>query len=679
MDHDETPTGPSAHAGHCANCGAALAHDQRYCLTCGTRRGPLPRVMDGTLRELRAPEMPSALVPVGAAVADDEEPDEPVSSSPGWLPAISLPTPRVASLAVMAMLSFGVVAGSLTAPGGIDALAKTFVVSVTPSSHPPQPIAGNTGGGGGGGGPQTQQTITVTSPAPTTPAGTTSSGGGGGGTSGGASGGGNGSAAVTLPPIKHVFMIMLSGQGYNQAFGTSTGHTYLGKTLPAQGELLSDYYGVASSSLANEVALFSGQGPTNQTVADCPQYNPITPGTTAGQYDQVQGDGCVYPQSTPTLPDELDANGYTWKAYLQSSTSAPAGQPATCRHPASGASDPNNTPQSNDPYVTWRNPFVYFQSITSSPVCAASDVDLGQLSKDLKQTTTTPNVSYIAPDVCDDGADQPCAPGSPSGLAAADTFLQTVVPEILHSPAYKADGMIVITFDNAPQSGPTADTSSCCDQPVFPNLTGGASSGTSTTISSTTSTGGTPTDTTSTSSTAPTPTTATSTTDTTPASTSSTSVTGTPPTTPTSGTSSTTGTTPGDASCAPPGTTSGTGTTTTGTTSTSTASTTTSGATTPPTTTGSTSTPTTTSSTTTTSTPTTTGASTGTPCGGGQVGALVLSKYVQAGSSDVASQFNHFSLLRTIEDLFAIKHLGYSADAALPEFDSSVFNAATSG
>ena len=34
---------------------------------------------------------------------------------------------------------------------------------------------------------------------------------------------GSGSAAVTLPPIKHVFLVMLSGQGFNQSFGDDQG------------------------------------------------------------------------------------------------------------------------------------------------------------------------------------------------------------------------------------------------------------------------------------------------------------------------------------------------------------------------------------------------------------------------------------------------------------------------
>ncbi len=44
--------------------------------------------------------------------------------------------------------------------------------------------------------------------------------------------------------------------------------------------------------------------------------------------------------------------------------------------------------------------------------------------------------------------------GAPAGLAAIDPFLEKVVQEIELSPAYGEGGLIAITFDRAPQSGP---------------------------------------------------------------------------------------------------------------------------------------------------------------------------------------------------------------------------------
>jgi hypothetical protein len=62
------------------------------------------------------------------------------------------------------------------------------------------------------------------------------------------------------------------------------------------------------------------------------------------------------------------------------------------------------------------------------------------------------------------------------------------------------------------------------------------------------------------------------------------------------------------------------------------------------------------------------------PPGGGQVGALLLSPFVKSGTTN-QEPFNHFSLLRTIERLFGLPHLGYAAAAGVGSFEASVFSA----
>ncbi|MGZ4166940.1 MAG: alkaline phosphatase family protein, partial [Solirubrobacteraceae bacterium] len=617
MDRDD-PSGLRSRIGsRCANCGARLATDQRYCLSCGTRRGPLPAAVDSTLHEMRAgpvaaaPLAPARFAPApGGAEPEAAEPGTagPAAAEPEARPpfGLQMPTPRVASLLVMAVLSFGVVAGSLTGPGGVEALAHSFVISLPPvASAPATTGAGSAGSDASGGGSQQAITETITEPTPsggggaTTPAATTPATGTGTGTGTTPA---SGSAAVSLPPIKHVFVVMLSDQGYTQSFvATHSSDPYLSSTLRKQGELVTDYYGVASSSLASEIALLSGQGPTQETAANCPVFNAIAPTANAAS-SQVIGNGCVYPQTTGSLPAELTDNGNTWRGYIQGIDQGPAGTPKSCRYPTPGSPDPNQAATATDPYVTRLNPFVYFAALTSGTECAQDDVGVDQLATDLKQVRTTPNLSYIAPDACHNGSDTPCMAGAPAGLAQADAFLKTVIPEIEASPAYKQDGMIIVTFDQAPQAGPNFDATSCCDQPTFPNLSGAA--GTTATAATTTD-----------------PTTSTDTT--------------------TSTTSTTTGTTtaPGTTTTAPA--TSPTDTTTTITT------------TAPPAASG-------------TATTATGGCPPpGTRPGGGQVGALVISRYVKAGTEDGADTFNPFSLLKTIEDLFSIPKLGYAKDPSL--------------
>jgi phosphatidylinositol-3-phosphatase len=64
--------------------------------------------------------------------------------------------------------------------------------------------------------------------------------------------------------------------------------------------------------------------------------------------------------------------------------------------------------------------------------------------------------------------------------------------------------------------------------------------------------------------------------------------------------------------------------------------------------------------------------------GGGQVGALLLSPFIKAGTKS-QEPYNHFSLLRSIEDLFSLEHLGYAAAAGVSSFEPSIFSAYNPG
>jgi hypothetical protein len=48
---------------------------------------------------------------------------------------------------------------------------------------------------------------------------------------------------------------------------------------------------------------------------------------------------------------------------------------------------------------------------------------------------------------------------------------------------------------------------------------------------------------------------------------------------------------------------------------------------------------------------------------------------VKAGSVNEMGYYDHFSLLRSFEELFNLKRLGYTANPALPVFDRLVYNA----
>jgi hypothetical protein len=248
-----------------------------------------------------------------------------------------------------------------------------------------------------------------------------------------------------LPPVKHVFLIVLGENSYEEAFGASSPAPYLAQTLAAKGELLSNYYAVTKGVLANQIALLSGQGPTVETAAGCPTFADIVPGAISVE-GQVEGAGCAYPAATATLPGQLVEKKLSWKAYVED-------RAAPCVREEGS-----------------RDPLVYFHSLTDQPGCGRNDVSLEQLAPDLKAATKTPALAYIVANACHAGAELPCEPGQPAGALAAEEFLKRIVPALEASPAYEEGGLIAITSAQARQTGPAPDASSCCISPAYPNL-----------------------------------------------------------------------------------------------------------------------------------------------------------------------------------------------------------------
>jgi phosphatidylinositol-3-phosphatase len=342
-------------------------------------------------------------------------------------------------------------------------------------------------------------------------------------------------AGSAAPPIRHVFVIMLENKGFSETFGATSPAPYLSRSLTGQGQLLANYYAIGHLSLTNYIAVISGQAPNPTTQADCQVYSDVLPGTPTADGQVIGPVGCVYPSSVKTLADQLRAKGLTARGYMQDMANSPT-EPKTCRHPALNSQDRTQSAKVGDQYAARHNPFVYFHSIIDDTAwCNANVLPFERLPGDLASEGTTPNFSFITPNLCEDGHDAPCVDGRPGGLVSADAFLRTWVPRILASPAYRQDGLLIVTFDEAENS----DASACCGEQSGPN-------------------------------------------------------------TPNAG-----GPTPGP--------------------------------------------------------------------GGGLIGAVALSPWVAADTIN-AHQYNHYSLLRSIEDIFGLGHLGYAARSDLDAFGADVYN-----
>ncbi|HTR89295.1 MAG TPA: alkaline phosphatase family protein [Solirubrobacteraceae bacterium] len=299
--------------------------------------------------------------------------------------------------------------------------------------------------------------------------------------------------------IKHVWLIILENKSYDATFTGLNKNTYLWQALPSQGVLLKNYFGTGHFSLDNYVSLVSGQATQPDTQADCPDYDrfagsvnmvgTLKTNPNYGQVDSPAGpnaaagtNGCVYPASVPTLFNQLDAAGVSWKGYAQdlgnADESGPAhdagsqycGAPYSAPGPRGSAAFPNpGGANGTDQYVPKHFPFPWFESILSSGDCNEQHIanlfsPTGGLYHDLQSAATTPAFSWISPNNCSDAHDAVChgnnlsggfsdpnTPNAPvnytGGLYASDLFLEHVIPEIEESPAFKEGGLIDITFD----------------------------------------------------------------------------------------------------------------------------------------------------------------------------------------------------------------------------------------
>src|SRR5271170_347461 len=290
-------------------------------------------------------------------------------------------------------------------------------------------------------------------------------------------------APAAMPAIRHVFILMLENEGYQRTFGPQSPAPYLNH-LAARGALLKNYYATSHFSLGNYITLISGQAANAATENDCPRFEEFIQAGSAPD-GQAVGAGCVYPANIPTIAQQLEARHLRWKAYMEDMGNAPDRESGRCGHPPLGAVDNTQAAQAGDQYATRHNPFMYFHAIIDSPSCGEHVVNLSALAQDLKSLAATSNYVFITPNLCHDGHDggngARCVSGEPGGLESADQFLRQVVPSILASPAFRRDGLLIITFDEADleydfdfatrtSHVKGGDAAACCNELPGPNI-----------------------------------------------------------------------------------------------------------------------------------------------------------------------------------------------------------------
>lgn len=200
-------------------------------------------------------------------------------------------------------------------------------------------------------------------------------------------------AGTSIPSFSHVFVIIMENHSVSQIAGSSSA-PYINQLISQYG-YAANYQALFHPSLPNYIALTSGgnQGITT----DC--------------------DSCRV--SAPSIFDELEKAGKTWKAYMESMPSNCAGADAS-------------------PYLHHHNPPAYYSSLLSSGSCAKNDVAYTQFSSDLASGNIA-NFVWILPNANNDMHN--------GNIQQGDTWLSQEVPKILASSAYQQNGLLVITFD----------------------------------------------------------------------------------------------------------------------------------------------------------------------------------------------------------------------------------------
>jgi phosphatidylinositol-3-phosphatase len=279
---------------------------------------------------------------------------------------------------------------------------------------------------------------------------------------------------ATSANVKHIFVIVLENENYSASY-IDNKNPWLGHKLQTQGALLTHYYGTGHNSLDNYITMISGQAPNPTTSADCPTYSDFQPSPAQfASGGQAMGQGCVYPANVKTLANQLTTKSIGWRGYMEDMGNDTSREPAKCGSPGdpsgAGVQDGTQRATPKDQYAARHNPFVYFHSLLDTGLCKSNVFPLTKLKADLKQTSTTRRLSFITPNLCDDGHDAPChgkdIKGSTAGgLVSIDHFLSVWVPLIKQSPAFKKDGLLIITTDEASSSDATA----CCNERPGPS------------------------------------------------------------------------------------------------------------------------------------------------------------------------------------------------------------------
>ena len=205
-----------------------------------------------------------------------------------------------------------------------------------------------------------------------------------------------------VPRYRHVFLFYFENQNVRSIVGNRRQAPYYNSLL-SRGSRLDQMYAEQHPSDGNYLAM------AGSSMFGAPLDDP------AEENNQ-------YTIHAPTIGDRIDAVGDSWKAYEQSAA-------GPCDDTVHG--------------YYWDDdlPLMYFADVRDRPAyCAAHVVPLEAMAGDLASSSTTPSLSWVGINDCDDM--EGC------GIRAGDRFLARQLGAIMRSPAWRRQrSLAIITFD----------------------------------------------------------------------------------------------------------------------------------------------------------------------------------------------------------------------------------------
>jgi hypothetical protein len=226
--------------------------------------------------------------------------------------------------------------------------------------------------------------------------------------------------AAAKAQYDHIFVIVEENTEFSGAIGNPL-LPYFNQLASKYG-LATQYFGTIHPSEGNYVGMVGGN---SYGITDDKPYT-------------------VHTISQPSIVDQLEGAGLTWKGYFQSMPTP--GYTGTC-YPTTGPCL----------YASKHNGFINFAHVQSSSAELALMVPDTSLSTDLANGTV-PNFAFIVPDQCHDkhGIGGTCV--DPQLSTQTDVYLQSTVTAIFNSQAWQGGkSAIVVVWDE----GNTA--LGCCD------------------------------------------------------------------------------------------------------------------------------------------------------------------------------------------------------------------------